>query len=83
MHSWMHSASVFPAAIVCFLPHIESLMTPSKGCEAACTCCMAGIMMAESRARVKVAEWIRIANVVPADPAKWCKEVEAWGKESR
>ena len=30
-------------------------------------------------------EWMRITNVVPADPAKWCSmiEVEAWGKESR
>ena len=28
--------------------------------------------------------WMRIANVVPADPAKWCAlmEVEAWGKEA-
>jgi len=27
--------------------------------------------------------WLRIVNVVPADPAKWCSfiEVEAWGKE--
>jgi len=27
---------------------------------------------------------MRIANVVPADPAKWCAlmEVEAWGKEA-
>ena len=30
-------------------------------------------------------EWMRIVNVVPADPAKWCSlmEVEAWGKETR
>jgi hypothetical protein len=30
-------------------------------------------------------EWMRIANVVPADPAKWCSlmEVEAWGKEAQ
>jgi hypothetical protein len=30
-------------------------------------------------------EWMRIAKVVPADPAKWCSlmEVEAWGKEAR
>jgi len=30
-------------------------------------------------------EWMRIANVVPADPAKWCSmmEVEAWGKQAR
>ena len=30
-------------------------------------------------------EWVRIANVVPADPGKWCSliEVEAWGKEAR
>ena len=29
-------------------------------------------------------EWMRIANVVPADPSKWCSliEVEAWGKEA-
>ena len=29
-------------------------------------------------------EWMRIANVVPADPGKWCSliEVEAWGKEA-
>jgi hypothetical protein len=29
--------------------------------------------------------WMRIANVVPADPEKWCAlmEVEAWGKEAR
>lgn len=29
--------------------------------------------------------WLRIANVVPADPAKWCSfiEVEAWGKDLR
>ena len=29
--------------------------------------------------------WLRITNVVPADPAKWCSfiEVEAWGKDSR
>jgi hypothetical protein len=27
--------------------------------------------------------WLRITNVVPADPAKWCAliEVEAWGKD--
>jgi hypothetical protein len=27
--------------------------------------------------------WLRISNVVPADPAKWCAliEVEAWGKD--
>ncbi len=27
--------------------------------------------------------WLRIVNVVPADPAKWCSfiEVEAWGKD--
>jgi hypothetical protein len=27
--------------------------------------------------------WMRIANVVPADPTKWCSfiEVEAWGKD--
>jgi hypothetical protein len=30
-------------------------------------------------------EWMRIANLVPADPARWCSliEVEAWGKEAR
>ena len=30
-------------------------------------------------------EWMRIANVVPADPTKWCAlmEVEAWGKEAK
>jgi len=29
--------------------------------------------------------WLRITNVVPADPAKWCSfiEVEAWGKDRR
>jgi hypothetical protein len=29
--------------------------------------------------------WMRIANVVPADPEKWCAlmEVEVWGKEAR
>jgi hypothetical protein len=29
--------------------------------------------------------WMRIANVVPADPEKWCAlmEVEAWGKEAQ
>ena len=35
-----------------------------------------------SRRRVT---WLRITNVVPADPAKWCSfiEVEAWGKDLR
>jgi hypothetical protein len=30
------------------------------------------------------AEWMRIVNVIPADPAKWCSliEAEAWGKEA-
>jgi hypothetical protein len=30
-------------------------------------------------------QWMRIVNVVPADPAKWCSliEVEAWGKETK
>jgi hypothetical protein len=29
--------------------------------------------------------WLRITNVVPTDPAKWCSfiEVEAWGKDLR
>jgi hypothetical protein len=27
--------------------------------------------------------WLRITNVVPADPTKWCSfiEVEAWGRD--
>jgi hypothetical protein len=35
--------------------------------------------------RPRRVEWMRIANPVPADPAKWCSlmEVEAWGKEGR
>ncbi len=31
------------------------------------------------------ASWLRIRNLVPADPAKWCSfiEVEAWGRDRR
>lgn len=33
----------------------------------------------------RLVQWMRVANVVPADPTKWCAlmEVEAWGKEAR
>ena len=31
----------------------------------------------------RVVSWLRIANLVPADPARWCSliEVEAWGRD--